>query len=282
MTNKTDVLTPVPDGDDYNIFDPSNFVTTTALNGKRAAIRPGAIFARRKYKDTDQESHTFLVITVDGPSLTQPRTNLIKTGANWPAIKDASGKLVRAESGPFLAGRVEKNSNVSTFLSNLKASGFDMAGMGSKGSAALDNAEITWKAVEKKISGEAKAYDVPAEFHGYVTADYFPARVQSENTAVEADASTAGVAPAGNGAVTAPVDPAVLEQQVIDAIGQAVAQHGEIPRGQLSIRVGPLLKDNPNKAQAFSLLMSDEVISKVPGVMYDKKTIKPVAVAAGA
>ena len=68
-----------------------------------------------------------------------------------------------------------------------------------------------------------------------------------------------------------------LKTSVSDAVLKALAEFKEIPRGQLSIRVGKLLQGSANASAALALLLRDEFLASIPGTVYDKKTIKLAA-----
>lgn len=238
-------------------FDPDNFVTSSPLNGRRGVIRE-AYMLRHNYGGKSAEDSTGAKIKVVSPDLEKPRVMLISSGAVWPS-EDGRTKSVQ---GPFIAGKLDKKSNLADFLRGVKASGFDYSLILTKGFAALENAEFTWKAFEKKVNGELKAYDIPAEFHGFVAPE-------------EGDGDTTAPDPAVKAA------PAVDEELLVEvrnAVAGALAAEPtqEIPRGQLSIKVGPKFKDHPKKVQAFGLLMKDDTLAGIPNVVYDKKTVKLV------
>lgn len=259
-------------GADVDLFDPKNFVTATALNGKRGVIVE-ADFRRTTYGGKSEES-TVLRVAIYCEELEKKfRINLVSCGGVWPSNTNNGDKQ---QSGNFLTGgRVENRSNIADFMRNRKAAGHP--GM-PQGAASLVGADFTWKSLEKKINGELKAYDVPAQYHGQV--DIAPLK---EKLAIYVNASTA--APAA----TAPVDAATvaaavatspaateelrvqLAQLVKDALAKAPGN--ELPRGQLSAQVGPSIQ-GPQRAQALVLLLKDEFLGGIEGVTYDKKSIK--------
>lgn len=266
-------------GGGENLFDPSSFVTKTALNGRRGVIREAA-FIRHNYGKPGEDSASALRLVVVSPDLEKPRVLLIAMGDVWPSTDGRT----KSTSGNFIAGKIDKNSNLAMYLNNLKAAGFQMALMGAKGAAALENADFTWKAVEKKVSGEFKAYDVPSEFHGYAAP-----LSEAEKTAIFAGQPQGGgqeaAAPGGNGAVAASAEPEISDEELQSKVRLAVAQTvqengGELARGQLSIKVGPKLAGIPRKTDALQLMIQDDFLGSIPGVTYDKKTLKTTQPAA--
>lgn len=255
-----------PNVEGANLFDPSTFETKTALNGRRGVIRE-AEFIRTNYGKSNIEESTVLRLQVVSADLEKPRVLFIATGSLWPST---NGKD-KASSGPFVAGgRVDKNSNLALFLNNLKASGFNMADMGSKGADALRNGDFTWRAVEKKVSGADKAYDVPGEFHGYVEG------------AADGDGSMPAALLGGSNAAPAANSATVLADAQAAVVAALRANGNEIQKGQLGAKVQPLIASNPAKLDIFALLLKDDVLAAIPGVAYDKKTLKLDASAVGA
>jgi len=160
-------------------------------------------------------------------------------------------------SGPRLfsaSGKgIDKKTVIHAFLIKLGATGFPMAKFAELGAAALNGADVTMGALDKtyNIEGESKekTYDVITEFHGFV------------GEAVEAAAE--------------PVD----ESAAISELGVALldtlqANNGEIPRGQLSIRLNKALKDNPLRVKLLGMVTKDEVLGQIEGITFDKKVVK--------
>jgi len=235
-----------------SIFDPDHFVTTTALNGRRGVVTE-AEFIRHNYNGKYPESTAFKVV-VNSPDLEKPRTLLIGCGALRPSEDGKTPSLI----GPFVVGAIEKSSNVADFLKFLKASGFPYETLGKKGADALVGAAFTFRAFEKKVSGEMKAYDVPAEFHG------FEEVVQSgEATEVTLPSS----------AVANKEELEALARETVIKILKDRPNH-EIARGQLSITVGPALAGDSRRVQVLGVLTQDSFLATIPGVTYDKKTLK--------
>lgn len=248
------VETDVQGYDGGGAFDPDNFVTSSPLNGRRGVIKE-AIMIRHNYGGKSAEDSTAARITVISPDLEKPRVLLISSGAVWPS-EDGRNK---ATSGPFIHGKLDKKSNLADFLRGVKGSAFDFSLVTTKGLVALDGAEFTFRAFEKKVNGELKAYDVPSEFHGFALGD-------------SVDAPEPLAVPTAN---------TELLEEVRGAVVAALTAEPtqEIQRGQLSIKIGPKFKDHPNKIQAFALLTKDDTLSGIPNVVYDKKTVKLVSAA---
>src|SRR5687768_12818197 len=130
-----------------NLFDPDNFVTTSALSGKRGTIVE-AEFRRNPYNKPDLGETVGLVLKIVSPALEKPRIGIYGAGGVKPSQDRKTPDIV----GPFICGgQLEKRSNTADFLANLKASGFDMKELGAQGVSALVGAEFTWRALEKQI-----------------------------------------------------------------------------------------------------------------------------------
>lgn len=248
------------------LFDPDNFVTKTALAGKRAPIIE-AIAIRHNYGGKIAEEVTAVRIKVRG--LKQPM--LIAAGDTHPATKIDESKpatqdnLQKALVGPFLIGKIEKRSNIAAFVKEAKAAGFPMAELGANGFSGFDGADVTWKALEKIINKEAKGYDVISEYHGKVD--------------VSEDLAGNGPASADPTASPAPPVPSVdagLLAEVQFALRQALqeAPNQEISRGQLSSVVGKKFADPQKRTKALVLLLKNDTLTSVDGVTFDGKTVK--------
>lgn len=244
----------------FNPFDSDNFEVSSILNGIRGIIAAEPVPEFKKYRNPNAKpdpqtgqlpaEKTVLSFTVTSPDLQKPRELRISAGGAEPA-KLVNGRLVADVAGPFIIGKLNKNSNVSDFFANLKAAGFEMVKLvpaGGVGVEALAGADITWRALEKTFEDfrthkkDVRVYDVPAQFHGFD-----------------------GVAAPGAADANADLE------TVRAAILAAVQQFKEIPRSQLSIRVGPALKGNAN---LLGLLLKDETLAGIPGTTYDKKSIR--------
>jgi len=227
-----------------NPFDDDNFVVSSALNGVTGKVTL-AEFAKKAGKTPEDGEYTILRVVVEAEGLDKPRELQISGGAVEPS-KDGETKDV---VGPFFTGKVNKTSNLAAFLSALKASGFPMAKMAKSGAAALEGALITFKAVESKFYSKkdkkevVSTKDLPAAFVGF------------------------------DGEVAVAVeDLSELKATIGAAIKEAVeAAGGVLPRGQLSAKLAPVLKDIPNKSKALGLLVDESFLASIEGVGYDKK-----------
>lgn len=261
-----------------NMFDPDSFIATSALAGKIGVILPGSEAIRHNYGGNMAEETTALRIVVAAPDKFQPsgegglekaRVNLYGAGGLYPA-RMAGG--ARDVAGPFLVGGagINKQANIATFLTHLKAAGFPMAQLGQNGFAALDYAKVQWGALEKKISKkDTKTYDVPVKFLGFVT----PEEVAGLGLEARDDAGSAvAQAPAIAAAV---VDDTEAREVLTAALKTALAATPNgIAKGQLSKTVGPAIQAHPKKAQMFSLLLKDDFLASIDGVTFDKTTVK--------
>jgi len=196
-----------------------------------------------------------LHFAASSPDLETPREFHIRCGAAEPAVLEG-GELKKSIKGNFLLGVVTKSSNLADFFNNLVAAGFDIREMSparEKGTYALANLDITWKAFEKKFGKgrDAKVYDVPAQVHG---------RVGEEAVSPEAAASLEEVTTA-------------VKTAIVNALH---ANKGAIPRGQLSARVGPQLQGLKDSSRALALMLEDAFLAQVPGTSYDGKSIRLV------
>lgn len=276
--NNPDILGAVGGGDE-NLFDPDTFVTSSPLNGRRGVIaEAGAI--RHNYGGKIAEEVTALRIVVLCADLEKPRVNLIAAGGLKPSDRPSGAPTI---AGAFLTGgKIDKKSNIADFLNGLKAAGFPVAQLGARGFDALQGADITWRALEKpQGKGQTKTYDIPSEFHGYVTGTALDELLQIAGKAPNVEASaaaSAGVAAAGaNASVSVSAqDNTALKAELASAVLAAlqVAPGNFIPRGQLSIKLQPAFKDHPQRVQALTLLLKDETLAGIPGIEYDKKVVR--------
>lgn len=263
MSN-TDVQDP-----DFNPYDSDNFVSTSPMNGRKGVVTDAEV-VKWNYGGTRTDLTTALKVSVFVAEFDKPHKDLYFTAGGLEPSTDGKEKAI---AGPYLLGAINKQSNVSDFLSNLKASGFPIAELApskGKGFGALKGAEITFKTIDKKIGkGATKPYDVPGEFHGFVSLDNIPAK--PANT----DATEGQTAPTLAPATAAPADD-TLKAQVSEAIVAALREspNGEIQRSQLSLKVGPKLSDPKTRSAALALLINVNFLSTVPGTTFDKTTIK--------
>lgn len=243
----------------YNPFDADNFEATSKLNGRRGVITE-AEFIRHNYNGKADNDSTALSVSVKVEGYEKPSNNLYSAGSLFPSEEPTTlgsdGKPKggpQALRGPFLTGgNITKQSNVASFLAELKSTTFPMKEFLEKGAKALVGADITWKSLEKKAGKETKSYDVPAEFHGFVS--------------IDKDGETSSSTPEASAAVDT--------QALVDATVAALkANGGSISRSQLSIRVGSQLPKEIDRSVALSYLLKDEFLSTVPGTTYDKKTL---------
>jgi len=251
-----------------DLFDPDNFVTKTLLNGKIAAIRE-AEFVRHNYGGKIAEQVTALRLRVTSDELEkQPKPILVACGDLYPS---QDGKT-KALAGPFLVGgKIDNRSSIATFLKNLKASGHP--GINNpRGATALIDENFLWKSIEKSVSKtDTKAYDVPAEYKG---------KAAPEQAAVGVGADEAPAVPVGTEPQVATESSLEVAQSLREKVKAALVKfNGEIMRGQLSVRVGAELANEPQdrKMAMFALLLKDEFLASIDGVTFDKKTVKLVA-----
>jgi hypothetical protein len=233
---------------DFNPFDPENFVVSSALNGVTGKVAV-AEFMKTNYGGKAERESTVFRVVVEAANLEKPRELLISCGDIQPSKDGVTADVV----GPFFVGKINKGSNLATFIDALKAGGFDLKLFAKAGGDALVGALITFKAIEKTIGRgkdrQVKTYDVPATFVGF----------EGQATAAVADLSE-------------------LKTKLAEAIKAAVANNGgELPRGQLSAKLAGVLKDEPNKAGALGLLVDEGFLSSIEGIAYDKKTLKATA-----
>jgi len=259
------------DGGEPDIWDESNFVTTSALNGKKGIVVDSE-FIRTNYGKPEIPETTVWKIVVKAPGLDKPRALLISVGGE---LKPSVDLKAPSQAGPYLiGGMIGKGTNVADFITNLKASGFEMGrirqrAVGDPGAKGVLGAAFMWRAIEKSYTDsktkqkKSKAYDVPSEFLAFedIPADLSPA---------EAASAAAVVTNQERGA-----NDAALRESVAGAVVKALqANSGEITRGQLAIKVGPLLPPGPQRTNQLALLLNDSFIASIPGVTYDKKVVK--------
>ena len=254
--------------EDFDIFDPDTFVTTSALAGKIGTIIDAR--AQKGYAEGQYPDATTFRATVVSEELARPRTGYYSCGAAEPAAV-VDGKKVQAQFGPFLVGgAIDKQSTIADFLANLRASGFDMNLLKTKGFYALAGAKFVWKVVERRAGGKStKGYDMPAEFLGFVDLTELAA-LSSKGTDDQAQAiEETTSAPAQS--------QEELAQLVSNALVEAVTEAGgELARGQVTIKVGQKLGtvNQAAKAAAFTMLLNEKFLASVPGIVADKKTVK--------
>jgi len=256
----------VSEPEDFDIFDPDTFVTTSALAGKIGVVIDAR--AQKGYADGKYPDATTFRATVVSEELARPRTGYYSCGGAEPAAI-VDGKKVPAQFGPFLVGgAIDKQSTIADFLANLRASGFDMNLLKTKGFYALAGAKFVWKVVERRAGGKStKGYDMPAEFLGFVDLTELAA-LASKDT----DSSQTTEAPA-----VPAQSQEELAQLVSNALVEAVTEAGgELARGQVTIKVGQKLGavNQAAKAAAFTMLLNEKFLASVPGIVADKKTVK--------
>lgn len=238
-------------------WDPKAHTSGSFLEGKRGVIKD-AEFVRNNCKGHCPE-RTVLQFRLELPDVApekQPFPVQIGFGKEqYPSVDGASKEL----SGPKLyspTGKgVSKKSVGHFFLVKLAASGFPMEKFGEVGAAALNGADVTMGALDRTytIENETKesTYDVVTQFHGFV--------------------EVAG----GAAAEATPEDETDAIAQLSEVLLAALAEHnGEIPRGQLSIRLNKGLKENPNRVKLLGMVTKDDVLGQIEGITFDKKTVK--------
>lgn len=257
---------------DFDIFNPDNAIVSSALSGKKGVILPGSIVMRHNYNGQLAELVTAAVLNVYAEGLDKPRNLLISVGNLKPSETNLG---VPAERGPFLAGgaKLNKQSAFTDFLSHLQASGFPMATLREKGVAALDGAAFIWTAKEVKTGKgkDPKTRDLPLQFLGF-----------EDTTGLGVTTSPGPDASNGTSPVPAAVDPAV-EAEVTKVVLEVLAAEPskEIPRSQLAIKAGGKFAGlGAKRPQALALLLKDSFLGGLPGVTFDKKTVKLNEVAA--
>lgn len=257
---------------EFNPFDSENFEATSKLNGRRGVVLD-AVFIRHNYNGKSEKDATALSVTVRVPEFEKASNNLYSAGSLWPSSEPtklgADGKPKggpKELTGAFLTdGAIAKGSNVADFLNELKSAGFPILEFGKLGATALVGADLTWKTIEKGKGKFAKTYDVPAEYHGRKSAE----EVAALKAGASEDEAAAESAPA------AAVDQSAAEAALVAATIAALKEaNGEIPRGQLSIRVGSKLPKDVDKGYAMTRLLKDEFLAGIPGATWDKKILK--------
>jgi hypothetical protein len=259
---------------DFDIFDADNAVVTSPLAGKKGVVLPGSEFIRHNYGGSIAELVTALKLNVHYTAATgdpASRNVLIGTGALKPSETNLGAP---ADKGLFLAGgaKLNKQSALTDFLAHLKASGFPMATMREKGSAALDGAAFIWTAKEVKINKkDTKVRELPLQFLGF-----------EDTTGLAVVVTNPQSSSPASGPVAAPVDDAVRAEVTKVVLETLAAEPSkEIPRSQLAIKAGGKFAGlGPKRPQALALLLQDAFLGSLPGVTFDKKTVKltePVA-----
>lgn len=254
--------------DAAGLFDPENSISSHPLNGKRGVVVK-AEARRHSYGKADIPETCALFLTVYVEEFAKLRTEIYGIGDQYYPSDKFQGQPTAI--GPFVVGDkgLPKNSNTTMFLAELKSSGFPFERM-SQGFKGLEGADLTFKTVERKVGkGVAKTYAVPAEYHGIVEVTKEMLTHGLEESPVVAE----GEAPAPKS------DDAYVREVTAKALKAALQENGgEIPRGQLSIRVqkelNKLGNGSVNKPQALGLLTKDEFFTSIEGVTFDAKTIK--------
>jgi hypothetical protein len=241
----SEVETPYNPAD--NPWEPENAVVSSVLNGVTGKV-VAAEFIRKQGKKNEKtgeegSEYTVFRVVVTAEGLAKPRELLIGSGSLKPSKDGITEDVV----GPFFVGKINKSSNFYTFVESLKAAGFPMQRFAKAGGDALIGSLITWKAIEKTFGrgkdAQTNTYDMPATFLG------FEGEVAQQK-----------------------VDDTELRATLTAAIQKAVSETGTLPRGQLAIKLAPVLKDVTNKAAALGLLVNDDFLAGIDGVAYDKKT----------
>jgi hypothetical protein len=244
-------------------WDPEAHSSGSYLDGKRGIVRE-AEFVRHNCNGHCPEA-TALRYRVEIPDLAedkQPFPVDISSGkVLWPSndgkTKDVSGPhLVHGDGGPF---RVDKKTGLNIFVKALDGSGFPMEKFAESGAAALVGADVTIRGIDRsyKIDGEQKekTYDVISEFHGFVE---------------DGEEGGTGETPSSPDTPDAEELTAELNGLLLDALKE---HGGEIPRGQLSIRLNKFVKGNLNRKQLLSLVTKDDVLGRLEGITFDKKVV---------
>jgi len=223
-------------------FDPETFVTTSKLNGRRGLITE-AVFVRHNYGGKISEEATAARLTVVCDALPKPVVNLYGCGNLFPS----EDRRTKAPSGPYLiGGQVTKGSNLDPLMRAIQTSGFPREKLKAEGLYALDGAEFDWIAFEKRAGKEVKTYDMPAKFIGF----------------------------AGGEAPVAAPDDSEIKMLVATALRAALEEQAEIPRGQLVVKVGPKLGPVGNKTAALGLLLKNDFLAQVEGIVFDAKVVR--------
>lgn len=257
-----------PITDAAGLFDPENAISSHALNGKRGVIVK-AEARRHSYGKADIPETCALFLTVYVEEFAKLRTEIYGIGNDYYPSDKFQGQP--SAVGPFVVGSkgLPKNSNTTLFLSELKTAGFPFEKM-SAGFKGLEGADVTFKSVDRKVGSGTKAYAVVAEYHGQkeVTKEMLAHGLEEIHDEAPTDA------PAHT-----PADDATIRAATATALKAALKENGgEIPRGQLSIRVQKELNKTANgtidKPKALALLTKDEFFASVEGVSFDAKTVK--------
>jgi len=257
-----------------DLFDPDNFVTKSALSGKLGTIVEADV-RKHAYEKGGPEATVIRVVVVSD-ELEKPRVNLISASSLEPSDSWGGPATV---AGDFYSGVAGKGTNWYDFQVANKSAGFPLVEFRAKGLKALIGAQYLWAAKEKKIRGEVKAYDIPAEFRGFVD-------VATLNYKAPDSAADPTAAPSAQVAAAAAPQAAFDATQVIASTLEALEAESskEIPRAQLSIKVGSRLSaaavSNQDRAKALGWLLKDENLSQIPGATFDKKVLKLTAAAA--
>lgn len=236
---------------EYRWWDVDSHSTGSYLDGKTGTV-VAAEFKRDNYGGRGPE-RTVLSVTVRIPDVAedkQPRPINFKAGDNWPS----RDRVTRDVAGPFLqaGGKVDRKTVLSKFLKNLASTGFNMNRFADEGAEALVGSTFVWKGTTidyGKIDGKQTEgnYDFPVEL----------------------------VSEGEGGAEAAPEDNTALVAALQAALNAALEETPEIPRGQLSIRLGKHLADfEGDRSKALAFLLQDSNLALFEGVSFDKKTIR--------
>ncbi len=275
------------DEQNVDLFDPSSFVSSSPLNGKRGVVVE-AVVKQTDFGKPQDGLVTVIDIKVAGGDLDKwRRLKSIRCGGLFPATKDpVTGKLTKCEpgkSGAFLCGGAfDKKSNGADLFTALRTSGFPSGLTQGAGVAALLGADITWKCLEKKIGKDTYTYDVPGQYHGHVdaaTLSALQATLQQQETVLDGGGSVAAAAAAS---ATPSMTTEEIESILAEAVKATLTEMGApIPRGQMGIRVAPKLGKVPQQQRgtAVGMLTKDEFYAKIEGVEYDKKEVRLKATA---
>lgn len=238
-------------------WDPSSHKSGGYLEGKRGFIRD-AEFTRDNYngKGKDRTVLTFRLEIPGIPDDKQPYPVKIGMGDTfWPSL-DGKTKEVTGPRLVNVKGRaLDKKTQFHSFQLTLAAAKFPVRKFAEEGASALNGAEMSFSYTSKtfKIEGEQTETEwlVVDEFFG------FEGEAGSSSPAEE------------------PVDESALLAELAGSLTTALQENnGEIPRGQVSIRLNKTLKDNPNRTRLLTMATKDEYLGQVEGITFDRKAIK--------
>jgi hypothetical protein len=152
----------------------------------------------------------------------------------------STGKAAPTEDGNNVDQALNNQCKAASLFGALAATKFPLKTLGTEGLSALKGQRFIWKNVGKS----GKDVFVPATYVGVA----------------EGDAKAV----------------AAQQDEVRDLVGTLVltivksAGEAGIKKSALTQRIGQNLANDPNKAQAISLVMSDSFLSSVPGVNVEK------------